>query len=112
MNTKEALPFVKMIPDEGMPSLGNPFVKGNLYVLFRVKFPEDNELTDEEIKVLKKILPDPDMDIEYDAEEVEEVHMSHADLRQFGKGGATGGGDSAYDSDDDEGGKPVQCQQS
>eukprot|EP01083_Nonionella_stella_P197437 725880_1 len=33
MNTKEALPFVKMIPDEGMPSKGNPFVRGNLYIM-------------------------------------------------------------------------------
>ena len=41
MNTKEALPFVKMLPDEGMPSKGNPFVRGNLYVMFRVEFPND-----------------------------------------------------------------------
>merc|ERR1712157_599507 len=32
----------------------NPFVKGNLYVLFRVKFPEDGELSESVLKTLKK----------------------------------------------------------
>jgi len=112
MNTKEALPFVKMVANEGMPSPGNPFVKGNMYILFRVKFPEDNELTPEQINVLKSILSGPDMEEDYDPEEVEEVNMSLADLRQFGKGGASQG-NQAYDSDDEEGdGRAVQCQQS
>ena len=112
MNTKEALPFVKMVANEGMPSRGNPFVKGNMYILFRVKFPEDNELTPEQINVLKSILSGPDMEEDYDPEEVEEVNMSLADLRQFGKGGASQG-NQAYDSDDEEGdGRAVQCQQS
>jgi len=112
MNTKEALPFVKMIANEGMPSRGNPFVRGNLYILFRVAFPEDNELSKEQIKILRSVLPGSDMDEDYDSEVVEEVHMDLADLRQFGKGGA-GAGVQAYNSDDEEGdGQPVQCQQS
>ena len=60
---------------------------------------------------LKSILPNPDMDIDYDKEEVEEVNMKEADVRQFGKGGAESGPNRAYDSDDEEG-RPVQCQQS
>lgn len=109
----KVMPFCKLIPNEGMPSIGNPFIKGNLYIVFRVVFPQDNTLTQEQIKVLKQILPDPDMDMEYDMNEVEEVHMSDADLRNFGKGGATSSGDDrAYDSDDDDGPQPVQCQQS
>jgi len=94
-----------------MPSIGNPFVKGNLYILFRVQFPTDNSLSPEQVRVLKEILPDPDMEVDYDSEDVEEVHMSAADLRQFGKGGASDVGNSAYDSDEDDG-HPVQCQQS
>jgi len=114
MNTSEALPFVKIIADEGMPSLGNPFVKGNLYIMFRVRFPNDNDLTSNQIEALKSILPDPDRTMEYDKDEVEEVHMTLADLRQFGKGGATDRGDTAYDSDEEQEGGPgnVQCQQS
>lgn len=110
MNTDEALPFVKVLKDEGMPSHGNPFVKGNLYVMFRVEFPDS--LPPDVIAQLKQILPEPDMEIDYDPDEVEEAHLDMADLRQFGKGGAHSS-ESAYDSDDGEGGgQPVQCQQS
>lgn len=110
MNTKEALPFVKMLPDEGMPSKGNPFVKGNLYVMFRVKFPEDSSLPANVVAELKKLLPEPDVEEEYDLMEVEAVHLNPADIRSFGKGGAAMNTDE-YDSDD-EGAQPVQCQQS
>jgi DnaJ family protein A protein 2 len=105
------MPYAKTIPNEGMPSLGNPFVKGNLYIIFRVKFPISNEMTPEQIKVLKEILPDADKDVVYDENEVEEVHMADADLSHFGKGGASHGGSDAYDSDDEQAGG-VQCQQS
>lgn len=112
MNTSEALPFVKVLKDEGMPSHGNPFVKGNLYVLFRVRFPDDGELPQHVIDKLRAVLPEPDMEAEYDPEEVEEAHLDHADLRHFGKGGAHSSNDTAYDSDDEGGPQPVQCQQS
>jgi DnaJ family protein A protein 2 len=105
-------PFVKIVPNEGMPSHGNPFVKGNLYVLFRVEFPSDNELSEKAVKELKKVLPRPAMDVAYDEENVEVVHLDHADVKNFGKGGATSH-DNNYDSDDDgEGPGQVQCQQS
>lgn len=112
MNTKDALPFVKVLPDEGMPSKGNPFIRGNLYVMFRVRFPEDNELPAKVIEQLKKLLPDPDKSEEYDPMEVEEVHLNPADLRSFGKGGAHNTSSEAHDSDDEDGARPVQCQQS
>merc|ERR1712176_1716087 len=72
-------PFVKIVPEEGMPSRGNPFVKGNLYVLFRINFPEDGSLSDETRKILKETLPDPDMEVEYDENEVEFCTLKHAD---------------------------------
>ncbi|KAL7458735.1 hypothetical protein ACHAWC_011287 [Mediolabrus comicus] len=112
MNTKEALPFVKMLPDEGMPSKGNPFVRGNLYVMFRVEFPNDNELPSNVVDELRKLLPEPDQPEEYDPMEVEEVNLTSADLRTFGKGGATRNSNEAHDSDDEDGAQPVQCQQS
>jgi len=105
-------PFVKIVPDEGMPSLGNPFVKGNLYVLFRVKFPEDGELSDSVLKTLKKTLPEPSMEIEVDEDEVDVVQLKHGNVKNFGKGGAAHSNESAYDSDDEDGARPVQCQQS
>mmetsp|Transcript_21370 Transcript_21370/g.30938 ORF Transcript_21370/g.30938 Transcript_21370/m.30938 type:complete len:415 (-) Transcript_21370:459-1703(-) len=107
-----ATPFVKIVPNEGMPSHGQPFVKGNLYVLFRVNFPVDGELDEETVKVLKKTLPNPSMQVDYDEDENEVCHLEHADVKNFGKGGATSHSD-AYDSDDEDGrGQGVQCQQS
>ena len=112
MNATEGLPFVKVLPDKGMPSKGNPFVRVNLYVMFRVKFPKDNSLPPETVAALKKLLPEPDVEEEYDPMEVEEVHLNTADLRSFGKGGASQSSSMAHDSDDEDGGRPVQCQQS
>ena len=92
-----------------MPSHGNPFVKGNLYIAFHVKFP--TTLDASATATLKQILPDADIEEEYDPEEVEEHFMDVADLKHFGKGGATSNG-GEYDSDDEGGPQPVQCQQS
>ena len=112
VDTAQALPFVKMLPGEGMPSKGNPFVKGNLYVMFRVKFPEDNELPADIIAELKNLLPEPDIPEEYDPMEVEEVYLEAADLRSFGMGGANDSSVEAHEADDENGAEPVQCQQS
>jgi len=105
-------PFVKIIPEEGMPSRGNPFVRGNLYILFQVEFPKDNSLSPDTVAMLKKILPDPDDEyVANDEEHVEEVFMKDASVKTFGTGGAAVH-DNAYDSDDGENGQNVQCQQS
>jgi len=105
-------PFVKVVSGEGMPSLGNPFVKGNLYVLFRVEFPADGEIDTNTVKLLKKVLPNPSSEIEYDEDEVEICHLDTADVKSFGKGGAAQHND-AYDSDDDDAnGQNVECRQS
>mmetsp|Transcript_30623 Transcript_30623/g.62520 ORF Transcript_30623/g.62520 Transcript_30623/m.62520 type:complete len:417 (-) Transcript_30623:177-1427(-) len=111
MNTSEAAPFVKIVSGEGMPSRGNPFVKGNIFILFRVRFPEDGELSQDNINALRSLLPDPDTELPYDPHEVEEAHLDHSDLKHFGRGGAEQRND-AYDSDDEDGARPVQCQQS
>lgn len=104
-------PFVKIIPDEGMPSRGNPFVRGNLYVLFQVQFPSDNSLSASVIETLKKILPGADEDyIRSEEDDVEEVFLQDGNVKNFGTGGASMH-DNAYDSDEEEG-QNVQCQQS
>lgn len=92
-----------------MPSQGNPFVKGNLYIAFHVKFPKT--LDADVITTLRKILPDADIEEEYNPEEVEEHFMDEADLKYFGKGGAAVR-DNEYDSDEEGGPQGVQCQQS
>jgi len=106
-------PFVKIVSGEGMPSHGNPFVKGNLYVLFAVEFPSDNEMDQATVQALKGLLPNPSVPVEYDEDEAEVAHLDEGDVKSFGKGGATSH-ENNYDSDDDEGAGPgnVQCQQS
>jgi DnaJ family protein A protein 2 len=107
-------PFVKIVKNEGMPSHGNPFVKGDMYLLFRVDFPENNELSSDMIDKLREVLPDPSPKVEYDEEdmETEVCTLDHADVKHFGKGGAQASRNDAYDSDDEDGRGGVQCQQS
>lgn len=112
MSTKSTLPFVKVVDGEGFPSKGNPFAKGDLYIMFRVKFPEDHQLSLEATAKLKALLPEADEPEEYDPMDVEEVEMKGGDFRSFGKGGANHFGSESYNSDDEEGAQPVQCQQS
>ena len=109
--TNGSAPYVKIVSGEGMPSHGNPFVHGNLYVLFRVEFPADNELSDDTINILKAALPNPCMEVDYDQETAEIFNLDEADVKNFGKGGAPSQSD-AYDSDEEGGGQNVQCQQS
>lgn len=116
--TSDRRPFVKIIPNEGMPSHGNPFVKGNLYVLFTVEFPTDGSLNESVVAALKQLLPKPSEDtsmgdVDMDAETTEIVHLDAGDVKLFGKGGATAHS-SSYDSDEEGAGgpQPVQCQQS
>lgn len=105
-------PFVKIVSGEGMPCRGNPFVKGDLYVLFTVEFPDDGDLKPDQVEGLRKLLPGAAMAVEYDPETAEIAHLQHADVRNFGKGG-TSSNEQAYDSDGEEGGpQQVQCQQS
>lgn len=109
--TSQGTPFVKIVPNEGMPSLGNPFVKGNLYVLFKIQFPTDGDLSASVIKTLQNTLPNPSGTLDYDENVAEVVSLEHADLRTFGKGGAESQ-TSAYDSDEEGPGQAVQCEQS
>lgn len=104
-----SMPYMMMVPNEGMPSRGNPFVKGNLYVAFHIDFPKT--LSKNAADKLRELLPDANMEEDYDPNEVEEHFMVEADLRHFGKGGAEVSG-GQYDSDDEDGQQGVQCQQS
>lgn len=106
-------PYVKVIPNEGMPSHGNPFIKGGLYVLFTVEFPRDGEIPAEALSLIRQSLPGPEMETNFDHEHTEVVHLEEGDVKFFGKGGIQKGV-TEYDSDDDNrgGAQQVQCQQS
>merc|ERR1712183_335333 len=106
----QSTPYTMIVPNEGLPSKGNPFVKGNLYVAFRVEFPKT--LTKDATNALRQILPDPNFEDEYAPNEVEEHFLVQADIRNLGKGGAAAAMSGEYDSDDEKGQQNVQCQQS
>jgi hypothetical protein len=86
------------------------FVKGDLYVHFTVEFPKDSELPDETVELLRKSLPSPSMQVDYDEQIAEVAHLDHADISNFGSGGATA--TSSAGGADRSGPQPVQCQQS
>jgi DnaJ homolog subfamily A member 2 len=107
-DSEKSMPYMMKVPKEGMPSRGNPFVKGDLYVVFHIDFPKS--LSPEITAKLKELLPDAVMEAEYNSDEVEECFLERADLRHFGKGGAEISGND--DDSDDEAPGNVQCQQS
>jgi DnaJ family protein A protein 2 len=104
---------LKAVKGEGMPTLKNPFVKGNLFILIDIVFPES--LEDATGAQLKKLLPGPteplvdENDHSYELHYVEDMEPSGENRRGQGAG-------EAYDEDDSpqHGGQPgnVQCRQS
>jgi len=105
------------VTGEGMPTRGNPFLKGNLYVRFEVDFP--NRIDQATAEALRAALsqipgqaPAPAMDSD-DAEE--HVMRPVADIKSELQDRARDqqGGGASYESSDDEGAGPqrVQCHQ-
>ena len=94
------------ITGEGMPQKKSE-VKGNLYLIVHVNFPNYNwlELNQATMR-LKELLPEPGMPFEADI--VDKVEYDEtADIDDFGVGGEDGG---VWEDDaEDEGG--AQCQQ-
>ncbi|OQS04698.1 hypothetical protein THRCLA_03085 [Thraustotheca clavata] len=94
----------KAIHGEGMPQHGNPFVKGQLVILFKVDFP--TQLTAEQARVLATVFspPAPLQNISH----AEECFLSEFDAEAAQHEAQR----EAYDSDDDRGQpRGVQCQQ-
>lgn len=48
---------IRTVKNEGMPIYKNPFEHGHLYVKFEVEFPENNFVSEEQLKELEKLLP-------------------------------------------------------
>ena len=103
---------LKAVRGEGMPTLKNPFVKGNLFILMEIVFPETvDEAT---ANGLKALLPQGTVPMVDEDDHSFELHYLE-DLEPAGMRAA--GGSHAYEEDDEghEGnGQPggVQCRQS
>jgi len=101
---------IKGIPNEGMPRHRNHFLKGNLFISFKLQFPMDGSIAPDAQKALEQLLPAKPPPPTF-GEEAEEVFLT-VDKRQAqsGNGGGHGGSREAYD--EDEAGHPggVKCQ--
>uniref|UniRef100_A0A0G4I9I1 J domain-containing protein n=1 Tax=Chromera velia CCMP2878 TaxID=1169474 RepID=A0A0G4I9I1_9ALVE len=106
---------IHVVKDEGMPTLKNPFLKGRLFVFFKIKFPEASELNEKAVKELNKILPKPPKPAESVSDDnVMEHHIvEEIEKDEFERDPRKHTGGAAYDSDDEDdgpgGARRVQC---
>ncbi|UNI17260.1 DnaJ-like protein xdj1 [Purpureocillium takamizusanense] len=96
------------IEGEGMP-MKRGEVKGDLYLLVKIQFPEDDWLKDDATyEALQQMLPPPPAPIE--AEEVDEVEYEDgADIEKMGENSGDPRFTSEWEDDDMDDGQP-QCQ--
>lgn len=101
---------VRAIRDEGMPKEDNPSIRGNLYIIINVKFPD--ELDDDSVAALKKILPTNKRPKIPQGDDLEEVSMKLVDINKEKKKWKQEKQQSnAYDSDEEESGGRGQAAQ-
>lgn len=102
---------IKAIKDEGFPQLKNPYIRGNLYVEFDVKFPEHGTLTDAAKAALLSILPRPEKSEMETAssEAIEEVVLVEVDINEEKKRFESGHRE-AYEEDEEGGARGRQQQ--
>lgn len=100
---------VLKVTGEGMPQKRGE-VKGDLYLIVKIDFPEDCWLQEgSQYEALQKLLPDPMEKI--DAEEVDEVsYEDDADIEEMGASSGDPRFRDQWEDDDDEDGGP-QCAQ-
>ncbi|PFH34118.1 putative DnaJ family chaperone [Besnoitia besnoiti] len=105
---------VQIIKGEGMPQQKNPFLKGDLFIVFEVEFPE--HVSEADAKKLSQILPKPAEAVMVNEDDPNvEIHIAEPidpdDLRTRQQTQRTG---EAYEEDDDDehpGQQRVQCRQ-
>ncbi len=98
------------IAGEGMPYKKSD-LKGDLYLVVQIQFPEDDFLRDDSVRTkLQELLPKPAKDITADT--VDEVdYDENASMDDFGAGSSDAGGGAAWVDEDDEGEGTPQCAQ-
>merc|ERR1711991_1007147 len=102
--------LIRGIEGEGMPRHKNPFLRGHLFILFDIVFPDTEDLSEDAVDSLRALLPAPAPVTV--PEEAEEVSLS-VDESEIGAERGHGGGGEAYDEDErGHGGGGVQCAQS
>lgn len=97
---------IRVVEGQGMP-VYRQGGRGNLFIKFSVKFPENNFASDEKLKELEAILPPRNQTAIPKGAEVDEVDLVSVDPYRHQAGARR----DAYDSDEEEGGAGpgVQC---
>lgn len=99
-----------------MPHHGRPFMKGRLYIQFKVEFPDSGLLNRDQCSFLEKALPMRPTssaaqlsDMELD--ECEETILTDVNMEEEMRRKQHHHHGEAYDEDDDDAGPRVQCAQ-
>ncbi|KAF9623770.1 hypothetical protein IFM89_005277 [Coptis chinensis] len=103
----------KAINDEGMPMYQRPFMKGKLYIHFKVDFPDS--LTPDQCKALEAMFPrrTKAQMIDSELDECEETTLHDINIEEVMRRKQTQANQEAYDEDEEMHGGPqrVQCAQ-
>ncbi|EQC39455.1 hypothetical protein SDRG_03657 [Saprolegnia diclina VS20] len=94
----------KAVQGEGMPQHGNPFVKGQLVILFKIEFP--TSVSADQVRALQSVFPSASPVQRFS--DAEEAFLNEFDAEAAQQDAQR----EAYDSDDERGQpRGVQCQQ-
>jgi DnaJ family protein A protein 2 len=95
---------VSVIINEGLPVKGKEYSKGDMFIKYTVKFP--NDLSDEQRSMVYKVLTGNEYVDEDPGEEY--THVDKVNIDNYGSASSSGG--AAYESDsDDEHTGPGEC---
>ena len=96
---------VQVVDAEGMPQYRDPYAKGRLFIIFKVKFPDPSFCSVAELAQLRKVLPQPHPKVPEPGPDAEE-----GEIRPFDEGGEPSPGSGVYSGkgrgsayEDDEG---------
>lgn len=97
---------VRAIKEEGMPQEGNPYERGNLYIIMNIRYPRqlDEKTKEEFARILPGPAPTMDLSDDREYEDVEIVDVDLASERRKHKSDRRRRQHEQYDEDDDDGG--------
>lgn len=109
---------LKAVRNEGMPTVKNPFIKGNLFIVLEIVFPD--RIDDKTVKALTALLPrsqgadklPSEDDHAFELHHTEDIDIKESQRVHGGKGSGEAYNEDHDEEGDERGGQPgVQCRQ-